>query len=69
MVRLERELSNMRSDDIPKLQQLVDAASDWRTAALNVGVEINIINSQINSQNVVLNWNAQYETWDIVTSG
>lgn len=58
----------MRSEDISKLQQLVNAAFTWRTSALAVGVEINILNCQINSQNVVLNWNEQYKTWDIVTT-
>lgn len=57
----------MRSDDVDTLQLLVNAATDWRTAALVVGVEVNIITTQINDQDVILSWNGDLNIWDIRT--
>ena len=53
----------MKASDIPILQQLVTAANGWRTTAFNVGVEINIITTQIHDQNVVLSWDETEGIW------
>lgn len=57
----------MKSEDISTLQQLVNAANGWRDTALTVGVEINIITSDIRGQTVILSWDNTNTTWDIRT--
>lgn len=57
----------MKSEDISTLQQLVNAANGWRNTALTVGVEINIITSDIRGQTVILSWDNTNTTWDIRT--
>ena len=59
----------MKAADISILQQLVNAANGWRNSALTVGVELNIITSEIKDQVVVLTWDATNSTWDIKTGG
>lgn len=56
----------MRSLDTSVLQQLVNAANGWRTTALSVNVELNILTTEINNETVVLSWN-ESGYWDIRT--
>ena len=56
----------MKSDDVDVLQQLVNAASGWRTTALSVNVELNILTTEINNETVILSWN-ESGYWDIRT--
>lgn len=53
----------MKASDIPILAQLVDAANGWRTTAFNVGVEINLITTQIHDENVTLAWDETDGLW------
>lgn len=56
----------MRSLDADILKQLITAANGWRTTALTVSVELNVLTTQINDETVILSWNeAGY--WDIRT--
>jgi hypothetical protein len=56
----------MRSDDVDTLQLLVNAATEWRTAALAQNVELNILTTEINNETVILSWN-ESGYWDIRT--
>lgn len=56
----------MRSLDTNVLQQLVNAANGWRTTALAVNVELNILTTEINDETVILSWN-ESGYWDIRT--
>lgn len=55
----------MRSEDIPILQQLANAASGWQTTAQGVGVTITILNVTINGQPVALFWDSTANDWKI----
>lgn len=56
----------MKSGDVDTLQQLVDAATGWRTTALTVNVELNILTTEIDNETVILSWN-ESGYWDIRT--
>lgn len=58
----------MRASDISILQQLVTAANDWRALGITVGVELNILNTQIHDQSVILSWDESNGEWLISTS-
>ena len=57
----------MMSSDVDTLQLLVDNATQWRTLALTVNVELNIITTQINNQDVILAWDETAGMWNIRT--
>ena len=58
----------MKASDIPILQQLVTAANDWRALGITVGVEINILTTQIHDETVVLAWDETNSEWLISMS-
>lgn len=57
----------MRASDISILQQLVTAANDWRSLGITVGVELNILTTQIHDQTVILAWDESESEWIIST--
>lgn len=57
----------MRSKDVPVLQQLVNAATDWRNTAASVNVALDMLTTQINEQTVILAWNSTDNDWDVRT--
>lgn len=57
----------MKASDIPILQQLVTAANDWRALGMTVGVELNILTTQIHDQTVILAWDETESIWIIST--
>src|ERR1044072_3377946 len=63
-----RAFLNMRSDDVSILQQLISAANGWRNTALTVGVEITMLTTQIDDQNVILEWDETNSIWNIRTA-
>lgn len=63
----ERAFSIMRSDDVDTLQILVNAATDWRTAAIAQNVNITMLTTQINGQTVILEWDDTNSIWNIRT--
>lgn len=58
----------MRSDDVDTLQILVNAATDWRTAAIAQNVNITMLTTQINGQTVILEWDDTNSIWNIRTA-
>lgn len=58
----------MRSDDVDTLQILVNAATDWRTAAITQSVSISMLTTQINGQTVILEWDETNSIWNIRTA-
>lgn len=63
----ERAFSIMRSDDVDTLQILVNATTDWRTAAIAQNVNITMLTTQINGQTVILEWDDTNSIWNIRT--
>lgn len=57
----------MRSADVSILQQLVNAATDWRNTAASVNVSLDMLTTQINGQSVILAWNTSDNDWDVRT--
>lgn len=57
----------MRSDDVDTLQDLVNAATGWRTSANAVNVSLDMLTTRINGETVVLMWDETNSIWEIRT--
>lgn len=57
----------MKSADVHILQDLVNAATEWRSGASGAGVSLVMLTTQINGETVILSWDDSNSEWDIRT--
>lgn len=59
----------MLSEDMPVLQQLIDAGVLWQTAAISVNVKLTQINATMpDGSMVVIYWSDEHSQWNVDTN-